>query len=73
MKRDEAITDISILAKAKDEADAADKKAAAEKAASAARESAREAARAADAEDIDVPEELAEDNDSDAAEAAPVE
>ena len=31
MKRDEAITDVSILAKAKDEADAADRKAAAAK------------------------------------------
>jgi len=69
IKRDEAITDMSILAKAKDEADAADKKAAAEKAASAA----REAARAADAAEVKVPEELTEDNSSDAADAAPAE
>ena len=69
IKRDEAITDMSILAKAKDEADAADKKAAAEKAASAA----REAARAADAAAAKVPEESTEDNNSDAAGAAPVE
>jgi len=72
IKRDEAITDMSILAKAKDEADAADKKAAAEKAASAAREAAREAAQAASAA-AEVPEKLTEDKDADAADAAPAE
>ncbi len=69
IKRDEAITDMSVLAKAKGEADAADKKAAVEKAASAAREAA--AAKAAPAP-APAP---AEDNnkDSDAADAAPAE
>lgn len=47
MKRDEAITDVSILAKAKDEADAADKKAEAEKAAAARAQAAE--AKASDA------------------------
>ena len=65
MKRDEAITDMSILAKAKDEADAADKKAAAEKAASAAREAAQAAEQAAAEPDTS--------KDSDAADAAPAE
>jgi len=70
MKRDEAVTDMSILAKAKDEADAADKKAAVEKAASAAREAAAKAAAPAP-----VAPAPAEDNsnDSDAADAAPAE
>ena len=49
LKRDEAITDMSILAKAKTESDAADKKSAAEKAAAQAR-MAKEAAAAPAAE-----------------------
>jgi len=75
IKRDEAITDMSVLAKAKDEADAADKKAATEKAASAAREAEREAAKAVAAKAEAAAEAAAEDNsdDSDAAPAAPAE
>ena len=63
LKRDEAITDMSVLAKAKNEEDAADKKAAAEKAAAAAAEAKRAAA---------APAEKSEDK-PDAADAAPAE
>jgi len=65
LKRDEAITDESVLAKAKDEADAADKKMAAEKAAAA------RAQAAAAVVETPVVETTTDDNDnSDAAEAA---
>ncbi len=46
LKRDEAITDMSILAKAKSEEDAAEKKSAAERAANAKREAAAQEAKA---------------------------
>jgi small subunit ribosomal protein S6 len=45
MKRDEAITDMSILAKSRDEADAADKRAEAAKAAAAAERAAAESVK----------------------------
>ena len=72
LKRDEAVTDMSMLAKAKNDEDAADKKSAAERAAkeraaaaaAAAKDAAEKAEKAASAE--------ANDN-SDAAEAAPAE
>ena len=70
LKRDEAITDMSILAKAKTESDAADKKAAADKSAAQARmaeEAARKAAEAASKPASDVA------NEPDAADAAPAE
>ncbi len=70
LKRDEAITDMSILAKAKTESDAADKKAAADKSAAQAR-MAEEAARKA----AEAPSEPASDvaKEPDAADAAPAE
>jgi len=46
LKRDEAITDMSVLAKAKSEEDAAEKKSAAERAANAKREAAAQEAKA---------------------------
>ncbi len=46
LKRDEAITDMSVLAKAKSEEDAAEKKSAAERAANAKREAAAQKATA---------------------------
>jgi small subunit ribosomal protein S6 len=68
LKRDEAVTDMSVLAKAKNEEDAADKKSAAER---AAKERAA-AERAAVAEKQEQVEAIDTDN-SDAAEAAPAE
>jgi len=65
LKRDEAVTDMSVLAKAKNEEDAADKKSAAERAA-------KERAAAAAKEEAAKVEEKDTDN-SDAAEAAPAE
>ena len=65
MKRDEAITDMSILAKSKDEADAADKKMAAEKAAAAQRERV--------SEDVSADADISEDKSDAAEEAAPAE
>ncbi len=62
LKRDEAVTDMSILAKAKSEEDAAEKKSAAERAANAKREAAAQKATA----------DASTDN-SEAAEAAPAE
>jgi small subunit ribosomal protein S6 len=81
MKRDESITDMSALAKAKGESDAADKKAAVEKAAASAREASRaetskaEASKAeASKAETDVSATDSSINDvSDAAEAAPAE
>ena len=66
LKRDEAVTDMSMLAKAKNEEDAADKKSAAERAAK------ERAAAAAAKEEAAKVEEKDTDN-SDAAEAAPAE
>ena len=66
LKRDEAVTDMSVLAKAKNEEDAADKKSAAERAAK------ERAAAAAAKEEAAKVEEKDTDN-SDAAEAAPAE
>ncbi len=71
LKRDEAITDMSILAKAKTESDAADKKSAAEKAAAQAR-MAKEAASKAAAEPK-VTETKVTETTTDAADAAPAE
>ncbi len=68
LKRDEAITDMSILAKAKTESDAADKKASAEKAAAQAR-MAKEAAAAPAVEAKTEPK----IETTDAADAAPAE
>ena len=62
LKRDEAITDMSILAKAKSEEDAAEKKSAAERAANAKREAAAQEAKA-----------NASTDKSEAADAAPAE
>jgi small subunit ribosomal protein S6 len=65
LKRDEAITEMSVLAKAKVEADAADKKSAADKAASAARDAAR-GASLAEAERENMSDDAsAEDDDED--------
>ena len=63
IKREEAITDMSVLAKAKDESDAADKKMANEKAAAAQRAAAAEAAAAAAAPAV---ENTSDDNDASA-------
>ncbi len=62
LKRDEATTDMSVLAKAKSEEDAAEKKSAAERAANAKREAAAQAAKAD-----------ASTDKSEAADAAPAE
>ena len=64
LKRDEAITDMSILAKAKTEEDAAEKKSAAERAARQARDAATATAAA---------EKVETNDNSDAADAAPAE
>ncbi len=79
LKRDEAITDMSVLAKAKTEEDAADKKAAAARARAASEAASAEAAAKTTAEaaakttaDSKV-EETASENKPDAAEAAPAE
>ena len=72
LKRDEAVTDMSILAKAKNDEDVADKKSAAERAANEKR-----AAAAKEAAPVAVsPEATSEtgaNNNSDAADAAPAE
>ena len=69
LKRDEAVTDMSVLAKAKNEEDAADKKSAAERAArQAAAAAAEERAKAKE----NTTETVSEDK-PDAAEAAPAE
>ena len=72
LKRDEAVTDMSMLAKAKNEEDAADKKSAAERAAKE-RAAAERAAVAAKEEAAKVPAEAIDTDNSDAAEAAPAE
>ena len=66
LKRDEAVTDMSVLAKAKNEEDAADKKAAAARAARAASEAAAEST-------ADSKVETTSEDKSDAAKTAPVE
>ena len=71
MIRDEAITDMSVLAKARNEEDAADKKSAVERAANEKRAAAAAAATAQEEAKKTTPE-VSNDN-SDAAEAAPVE
>ncbi len=70
LKRDEAVTDMSALAKAKNDEDAADKKSAAERAAKE-RAAAERAAAAAKEEAAKV--EAKDTDNSDAAEAAPAE
>jgi small subunit ribosomal protein S6 len=70
LKRDEAITDMSVLAKAKSEEDAAEKKSAAERAANAKREAAATAATAAAAKEAATE---ASTDKSEAADAAPAE
>ena len=72
LKRDEAVTDMSMLAKAKNEEDAADKKSAAERAAKE-RAAAERAAVAAKEEAAKVPAEAIDTDNSDAASAAPAE
>ena len=72
LKRDEAVTDMSMLAKAKNEEDAADKKSAAERAAKE-RAAAERAAVAAREEAAKVPAEAIDTDNSDAASAAPAE
>jgi len=68
LKRDEAVTDMSVLAKAKSEEDAAEKKSAAERAANAKREAAAAAAAAAQEATTE-----ASTDKSEAADAAPAE
>ncbi|MBE9560675.1 MAG: 30S ribosomal protein S6 [Proteobacteria bacterium] len=70
--RDEAITDMSVLAKAKNEEDAAEKKSAAERAANEKRAAAAAAQEAAKAEKPEATN-AASDNKGDAADAAPAE
>ena len=70
LKRDEAVTDMSVLAKAKNEEDAADKKSAAER---AAKERAAAAAAKEEAEAEAAKVEEKDTDNSDAAEAAPAE
>ena len=72
LKRDEAVTDMSMLAKAKNEEDAADKKSAAERAAKE-RAATERAAAAAKEEAEKVSAEASNNDNSDAAEAAPTE
>ena len=72
LKRDEAVTDMSALAKAKGEEDAADKKSAAERAAKE-RAATERAAAAAREEAAKVAAEAKDTDNSDAAEAAPAE
>ncbi len=72
LKRDEAVTDMSVFAKAKNEEDASDKKSAAERAAKE-RAAAERAAVAAKEEAAKVAAEKIDTDNSDAAEAAPAE
>ncbi len=72
LKRDEAVTDMSALAKAKSEGDAADKKSAAERAAKE-RAATERAAAAAKEEAAKVAAEAKDTDNSDAADAAPAE
>ena len=72
LKRDEAITDMSVLAKAKNDEDAADKKSAAERAAKE-RAATERAAAAAREEAAKVKAEAKDNDNSDAADAAPAE
>lgn len=69
LKRDEAVTDMSVLAKAKNEEDAAEKKTAAERAANEKRAAAAAAQEAAAEKTNDT----GSDNNGDAADAAPAE
>ncbi|MFV9616303.1 MAG: 30S ribosomal protein S6 [Gammaproteobacteria bacterium] len=72
LKRDEAVTDMSALAKAKNEGDAADKKSAAERAAKE-RAATERAAAAAKEEAAKVAAATTDTDNSDAADAAPAE
>ena len=72
LKRDEAVTDMSALAKAKNDEDAADKKSAAERAAKE-RAATERAAAAAKEEAAKVKAETKDTDNSDAADAAPAE
>jgi len=69
LKRDEAVTDMSVLAKAKNEEDAAEKKSAAERAANEKRAAAAAAQEEAKKKTADA----GSDNNGDAADAAPAE
>ena len=76
LKRDEAVTDMSVLAKAKNEEDAAEKKSAAERAANEKRATAAATAAAAAAAQETAAEktnDTGSDNNGDAADAAPAE
>ncbi len=70
LKRDEAVTDMSALAKAKNDEDAAEKKSAAERASKERAIAAQEAARSKSEEEAPAP---STENNSDAADAAPAE
>ncbi len=72
IKRDEAITDMSVLAKAKSEEDAAEKKTAADRAARQARDASAAEAKAAESA-VEAVAEVKTDNNLDAADAAPAE
>ncbi len=73
LKRDDAVTDMSILAKAKNDEDAADKKSAAERAANEKRAAAAKAAAAPVADSPEAPSDTGANNNGDAADAAPAE
>ena len=74
LKRDEAVTDMSVLAKAKNEEDAAEKKSAAERAANEKRATATAVATAAAQETAaEKTNDTGSDNNGDAADAAPAE
>ncbi|VAW50492.1 SSU ribosomal protein S6p [hydrothermal vent metagenome] len=70
LKRDEAVTDMSALAKAKNDEDVAEKKSAAERASKERAIVAQEAARLKSEEEAPAP---STENNSDAADAAPAE
>jgi small subunit ribosomal protein S6 len=71
--RDEAITDMSVLAKAKNDEDAAEKKSAAERAANEKRAAAAAAQEAAQKATPEATNDTGSDNKGDAADAAPAE
>ncbi len=72
LKRDEAVTDMSALAKAKNDEDVAEKKSAAERASKERAIAAQETARSKSEEEAPAPAPSTENN-SDAADAAPAE
>jgi small subunit ribosomal protein S6 len=73
LKRDEAVTDMSVLAKAKNEEDAAEKKSAAERAANEKRAAAAAAQEEAQKATAEKSTDTGSDNNGDAADAAPAE